>query len=186
MAFTNSTWPQFEVVFITSVDKQLAILQTVICSVTLPISLSLIFGIVHYEHYGVDSQKRSFFNQAMSAFFINLGLNEILALVPITIRCWTGPLGHSVAVIVSIARRLFLTFASFIAIEILLYKNICVWNPTFITRLRDDFWTTFCIGWNVTFGILLSNGEWYLSDSYPPIYLFISGKDDMKISTIKQ
>ena len=86
MAATNSTWPQFDVIFITSVDEQIAILQTVVCSVMLPISLTLIFGIVHYEHFGDDSQKRSFFNQAISAFFISLGLNGILVLVPITIR----------------------------------------------------------------------------------------------------
>ena len=186
MAATNSTWPQFEVLFITSVEEQIAILQTVMCSVILPISLTLIFGIVHYEHYGVDPQKRSFFNQAISAFFISMGLMEILSVVPITIRCWTGPLGPSISILVSVVRRLLVSFASFVVIEILLYKNICVWYPNYISRLRDDFWTTFCFGWNVTFGILLSNGEWYLSDSYPPIYLFISGKEDMKISTIKE
>ena len=186
MTATNSTWPQFKVIFITSVDEQIAILQTVICSIMLPISITLIFGIVHYEHFGVDSQKRSFFNQAISAFFVSLGFNEISVVLPITIRCWSGPLGHIISIIVSIARRLFLTFASLVTIEILLYKNICILNPNYISRLRDDFWATFCIGWNVTFGILLSNGEWYLSDSYPPIYLFMSGKDDMKTSTIKQ
>ena len=186
MVTSNSTWPQFEVIFITSVDEQIAILQTVICSVMLPISITLIFGIVHYEHFGVDSQKRSFFNQAISAFFVSLGLNEISVVLPVTIRCWSGPFYDSISIIVSMTRRLFLTFASLVTIEILVYKNICILNPNYISRLRDDFWTTFCIGWNVTFGILLSNGEWYLSDSYPPIYLFMSGKDDMKTSTIKQ
>ena len=178
--------PPFEVLFITSVDNQIAVLQTVMCIALLPTSITLIFGIVHYEHFGVDSQKRSFFNQAISALFISLGLNEILVVVPITIRCWIGPLGHSISIIVSIARRLFFAFASLVTIEILVYKNICILNPSYISRFRDDFWITFCIGWNVTFGILLSNGEWYLSDSYPMIYLFISGKDDMKTSPIKQ
>ena len=185
MVATNLTWPQFEVIFITSVDEQIAILQTVVCSAMLPISLTLIYGIVHYEHFGVDSQKRSFFNQAISAFFVSVGLNEILVAVPITIRCWIGPLGHSIGIIVSIARRLFFSFASLVTIEILVYKNICILNPSYISRFRDDFWITFCIGWNVTFGILLNNGVWYLSDSYPIIYLFISGKDDMKTSDMK-
>ena len=178
--------PPFEVLFITSVDYQIAVLKTVMCIVMLPLSLTLIFGIVNYEHFVVDSQKRSFFNQAISAFFVSLGFNEILVVLPITIRCWSGPLGHIISIIVSITRRLFLTFASLVAIEILVYKNMCILNPNYISRLRDDFWATFCIGWNVTFGILLSNGEWYFSDSYPPIYLFMSGKDDMKTSTIKQ
>ena len=107
MVTTNLTWPRFEVIFITSVDEQIAILQTVVFSAMLPISLTLISGIVHYEHFGVDSQKRSFFNQAISGFFISLGLNEIV-MVSITIRCWTGPFGHIGGIIVSIARRFFI------------------------------------------------------------------------------
>ena len=180
---TNSTWPQFEVDFLTSVDPDIATIQTVSCIVILPISLALILGIVHYEHFGIDSKKRSFFNQAISAFFISLGLNEICVVAPITIRCWTGPLGHAFGMVVAIARRCFVTLASFTAIEILLYKNLCILNPNCITRIRDDFWIRFCIGWNTVFGILMSNGEWYLSESHPMIYFFISGEEEIKSST---
>ena len=174
--------PQFEVLFITSVDTQVAILQTVLCIVLIPISITLIFGIVNYEHYGVDSQKRSFFNQAISAWFISLGLNGIFVMVSITIRCWTGPFGHIGAIIVSIARRFFLIVAPLWAIEFLLYKNLSILCPNYILRLRDDFWALFCHGWNTIFGIVLTNTEWFLQETHPPIYLFISGEGEILMS----
>ena len=61
------TLPEFEVIFITSVDENIAILQSVICTIIVPVSLLLIYGIVHYEHFGVDPQKRSFFNKSIGA-----------------------------------------------------------------------------------------------------------------------
>ena len=172
--------PPFEVLFITSVDYQIAVLKTVMCIVMLPISLTLIFGIVNYEHFGVDSQKRSFFNQAISGFFISLGLNEIV-MVSITIRCWTGPFGHIGGIIVSIARRFFIIVASFWVTEFLLYKSMSFLSPHYMTRLRDDFWVMFCCGWNILFGILFTNIEWILNDEtcHPPIYLFISGEGEI-------
>ena len=174
--------PQFEVLFITSVDKQIAVLQTAMCIVLLPISLTLIFGIVNYEHFGVDSQKRSFYNQTISAWFISLGLNEILVMVSITIRCWTGPFGHVGGMIVSVARRFFLIVASFWTIEFLLYKNMSILFPHYTIRLRDNFWTIFCCGWNTIFGVLFTNIEWFLQETHPPIYLFMSGEDEMLMS----
>ena len=174
-----TAWPQFEVNFITSVGKETAILQTVVCSVILPISLTLIFGILQYEHYGVDSQKRSFFNQSISAWFACLGFNELFVFVPMTIRCWTGPLGHIGGMVVTLARRYLISLASFLGLEILLYKNLCVLKPNCITRIRDDFWSLFCLGWNTIFGILMTNGEWYLSESYPMIYFFMAGEGEI-------
>jgi len=111
-------------------------------------------------------------------------LNEIFIFVPVTIRCWTGPMGHSLGLIVAMSRRFFLISASFQGVEILLYKSLCTLYPTLITRLRDDFWMIFCCGLNTIFGILLSNGEWYLrSDFHPPIYIFISGEGDINTSS---
>ena len=168
----------------TSVNTGYAILQTIFCVILLPTSLTLIFGIVYYEHFGVDSQKRSFYNRSISALFATLGLNEIFIFVPVTIRCWTGPMGHNLGLIVAMSRRFFLISASFQGVEILLYKSLCTLYPTLITRLRDDFWMIFCCGLNTIFGILLSNGEWYLrSDFHPPIYIFISGEGDINTSS---
>ena len=108
----TTAWPQFEVIFLTSVDEDFAVLQTVLCILVLPISLTLIFGIRHYEHFGVDSQKRSFFNQAISAVFVCLGFNQIFVLIPMTVRCWTGPFGHAGGIVVTFTRRFLLIMGS--------------------------------------------------------------------------
>ena len=106
----NSTNDSDKIDYITTVDTNVAILQTVVCMVTLPIGIILVYGIVLYEHEGVDSQKRSIFNQLISSVFITLSLTGLTATIPMTIRCWTGPFGHILGIIVSLIRRFFFTF----------------------------------------------------------------------------
>ena len=54
---SNSTFLESEYNINSVVDTNVAILQTVICIVVLPIGIILIYGIVIYEHEGVDSKK---------------------------------------------------------------------------------------------------------------------------------
>ena len=161
----------------TSVDTNVAILQTVTCMVGLPISLILTYGIILYEHEGVDSQKRSVFNQLISAFFAALALIHLTSTIPITIRCWTGPLGHIFGKIVSVIRRFFYAFFLVNTIEIMIYKNLCLIKPNYILKLDDFFWAAFLLTWNGIFAILSSNADWYISSSNPRIYNFISGNE---------
>ena len=161
------------------VDTNVAILQTVICIVVLPIGIILIYGIVLYEHEGVDSQKRSLFNQLISAVFVALGLSTLICTIPITIRCWIGPLGHIFAIIVSFARRFFFTFFLVIDVEMLIYKIFCLIRPNLILRLDDYFWTAFLLPWNGIFSMVSSNADWYISSSNPRIYNFLSGNEDV-------
>ena len=161
----------------TSVDSNVAILQTVTCVVGLPISIILIYGIVLYEHEGVDSQKRSVFNQLISAFFSVVALALLTITIPITIRCWTGPLGHIFGKIVTVIRRFFSAFLLVNTIEIMIYKNLCLINPNCILQLDDFFWTAFLLAWNGIFAILSSNVEWYISSTNPRVYNFISGNE---------
>ena len=179
----TTAWPQFEVIFLTSVDEYFAVLQTVLCILILPISLTLIFGICHYEHFGVDSQKRSFFNQAISAVFVCLGFNQIFVLIPMTARCWTGPFGHAGGIVVTFTRRLLLIMILMWIVEFLVYQNIKHLKPNYIIRFRDDFWARFCWAWNILFGILLTNTYWFYPEgNHPSIYLFMSGKDEITMS----
>ena len=163
----------------TLVDTNLAILQTVVCMVALPIGTILIYGIVLYEREGVDSQKRSVFNQLISSVFVALEISVLTCTIPITIRCWTGPLGHIFGKIVSVIRRFFFTFLLLDTIEILIYKNICLISPNCILKLNDYFWTAFLLAWNGIFAMASSNADWYISSSNPRIYNFISGNEDV-------
>ena len=164
---------------ITSVDTNVAVLQTVICVVVGPVGTILIYGIVQYERVGVDSQKRSVFNQLISALFVALEICVLTSTIPITIRCWTGPLGHIVGKTVSVIRRFIFTFLLVDTIEILIYKNICLVSPNCILKLNDYFWTAFLLAWNGIFAMVPSNADWYISPSNPRIYNFISGNEDV-------
>ena len=161
----------------TSVDTNVAILQTVTCTVGLPIGTILIYGIVLYEHEGVDSQKRSVFNQLISAFFAALALIHLVSTIPITIRCWTGPLGHIFGKIVAVLRRFFFCIFLVNTMEMMIYKNLCLINPMMILKLDDFFWTAFLLAWNGIFAIVSTNADWYISSSNPRIYNFISGNE---------
>ena len=179
----NQTWPevnQVDLDYVTSVDTNVAILQTVVCLVALPLGILLVYGIVLYEHFGVDSQKRSIFNQLISATFSNgVGLAGLTGVIPITIRCWTGPLGHVFGMIVAIGRRFAFANVLVLVVEILIYKNLCIISPNFILRLNDDFWVTLILVWNCVFVLGLTNVSWISSSTHPRIYLFISGCGDL-------
>ena len=184
MNLSNSTFLESECnINSVMVDTNVAILQTVICIVVVPIGIILIYGIVLYEHEGVDSKKRSLFNQLISDFFVALGILTLICTVPITIRCWTGPLGHIFAKIVSVARRFFFTFFMVNDIEVLIYKIFCLLNPNFILRLDDYFWNAFLLSWNGIFAVVSSNADWYISYSNPRIYNFLTGNEDVISAT---
>ena len=78
---TTLTLSEYDTDIRTKVNINVAILQTIVCMVVLPIGLSLVFGIVLYECQGVDSQKRSIFNQLISATFITLGTTGLTVLL---------------------------------------------------------------------------------------------------------
>ena len=180
---TNTTHLLKDFDYTTSVDTDVAILQTSVCVICLPISLFLIYGIVLYEHQGVDSQKRSIFNQLLSAAFTTLGSLGLTVTIPITIRCWTGPLGHVIGVTISIIRRFLLVLLSLLGLDILIYKNLCLLQPNWMLRLHDNFWVTFLSIWNGIFALVITNTDWYSSSAHPAIYLFISGKGDLHTAT---
>ena len=176
LSISNESWSGSVT---TSVDTNVAILQTVVCMLVLPIGTILIYGIVLYEREGVDPQKRSVFNQLISAVFVALEISVLTSNIPITIRCWTGPLGHIFGKIVSVIRRFIFTFLMVDTIEILIYKNLCLVSPNLILKLDDYFWTAFLLAWNGIFAMVASNADWYISPSNPRIYNFISGNKDV-------
>ena len=176
----NTTWPQFDINFITTVDTNVAILQTVTYVIVVSIGIPLVLGIISYERIGVDSKKRSIFNQLVSAFFTNVALNASFIGFFITIRCWIGPLKSELSLLLSIIRRVTLTSMVFIVLEGIIYKIVCLLRPTFAISLDDDYWSTFIMIWNFIISFILSNIYWLSVNQLPPIYLLLSGEEEMK------
>ena len=183
MDLNTTFWPSdTKEDFITVVDTNIAILQSLICVTILPLGLCLIYGIVLYEHFGVDAQKRSIFNQLISAIFVDMALNGLVVVLAMTLRSWTGPLGTIFAYLVSGLRRFFLTFYKLLGLEILIYKNLCILRPQFIMRLNDNFWASFLLVWNGLIAVGSSNAELAMI-GYPQMFLFLSGADDLNNAT---
>ena len=178
----NTTWPQFQVDFITTVDTYVTILQTITYIIVVTIGIPLVLGIISYERIGVDAKKRSIFNQLISAFFRNVSVNIVFIGFFVTIRCWIGPLDSMLSTFLTIARRLGITSLVFIILEGCLYKIICLVNPTFILSLDDDYWTTYIIVWNIILSFLLTTAYWISVKQYPPIYLFLSGEEESEMN----
>ena len=176
----NATSPQYEIEDFLKVDTNNVILQTVTYATVCFIGIPLIVGIIHYEHFGVDAQKRSILNQLISQFFGTIGLCVLFTGFFVTLRCWVGPLGTSVGNFAAIVRGVFLQMIGFLAFEILIYKNLCLIKPLWIMSLNDNFWTTFALAWNVIFANLgcHTNINFVLDDP-PPIVGFISGEGDL-------
>ena len=176
----NTTSLQSEIEDITRVDTSIAILQTATYLTIGFIGIPLIMGIIHYEHFGVDAQKRSILNQLISHFFGTIGLCVLFTGFFIALRCWFGPLGTLVANLATIVRRIALELIGFLASEILIYKNLCLIKPFWIMSLNDNFWTTFALAWNVIFAILLCHTNLnIILDDPPPFSQFISGAEDL-------
>ena len=173
----NTTNPTEIDDYFTTVSTNIAVLQLATYIVVLLIGIPLILGIIHYEHFGVDAQKRSIFNQLISAVFATCGLCVSINGFFLTLRCWIGPLGSNFATLITISRRFFLGCFTLIGLEMLLYKICCHIKPIFVMGLDDNVMTTFVLIWNILFSLLVSNSNWFLmKDGHPPIYNFISGE----------
>ena len=169
----NTTWSQFQVDFITTVDTYVAILQTTTYVIVVLIGVPLVLGIISYEHIGVDAKKRSIFNQLVSAFFGTMAATLILVGFFIAIRCWIGPLGIILGTILTFIRKFCFTSMLMITVEVLTYKITCLIKPQFILRLDADFWSNALIVWNGIFAFFINTTTWIILEQYPPMYLYL-------------
>ena len=172
--------PELEIEDFAAVDTRIAVLQTTCYIAVCFIGIPLILGIINYEHFGVDAQKRSILNQLISLFFGTVGICVLFTGFFVCVRCWVGPLGTMAGNFTTIVRRVLLEIVGFLVFEILIYKNLCHIKPLWIMSLNDNFWTTFALAWNVIFAILLCHTNLNIVlDDHPPFFQFISGAEDL-------
>ena len=172
--------PELEIEDFAAVDTRIAVLQTTCYIAVCFIGIPLILGIINYEHFGVDAQKRSILNQLISLFFGTVGICVLFTGFFVCVRCWVGPLGTMAGNFTTIVRRVLLEIVGFLVFEILIYKNLCHIKPLWIMSLNDNFWTTFALAWNVIFANLVCHTNLNIVLEYPPpIFQFVSGDGDL-------
>ena len=180
----SSSWPVFQVDYITTVSDPVKILLTVIAFTLFPMGYSMIYGIIRYECDGGDPQKRSTFNQLHSALFICLDIYAPIGSCLMVIRAWIGPLGYTVGITVMILRRFYLCFTSLLIINMLTIKILGIIKPKMVRRLKDNFWAFLIIMVSGTFALLVPMADWYSypTGQYPIIFGVISGEGDLTVA----
>ena len=103
----------------------------------------LMIGIVIYEMFGGDSQKRTIVNRLLSALLINTAIWSFLLGIIKTSRDINGLLDFNIALILQLSARLFLNAAyiSYNVLTIIRYLFIVVWKR--MRGFQDKFWSSF-------------------------------------------
>ena len=180
----SSSWPVFQVDYITTVSFPVKVLLTVLYFTLFPLGNAMIYGIVRFECDGGDPQKRSTFNQLHSALFSSIEIYAPIGPSLMVIRAWVGPLGFTVGVTIMILRRFCLCFTGLLVINMLIIKILGLIKPKMVRRLRDNFWAFLIIMLSAIFALLVPMVDWYLypTGQYPIIFVFISGQGDLRVA----
>ena len=123
-------------------------------------------GIIHYERFGEDPQKRTLTNRIIIQICYIAIVHSWTA---IPIHDWSifvGPTSEFFAHLYIIFRGIFY-FATFLVLaEIVVIQNLMLFKFSFITSVNEDFWTQMFLIWNLAFAILPQFAMLYIN-SYP-------------------
>lgn len=106
----------------------------------------LMVGIVMFEMFGGDSQKRTIVNRLLSALLINTAIWSVLLGITKASRDIIGLLDHNTALFLQISARLFsnAAYIFYNILTIIRYLFIVVWKR--MRGFQDKFWSSvFCI-----------------------------------------
>lgn len=140
----------------------------------LVITVLLYGGIIYYEKWGNDPQKRSLSNMLMCYFCWTLMILVILSISIGSLRICFGPLGRVFGYLMIITRQacifsLMLCFLEIITVKIL---QITYWSK--MANLNDEFWS-FVLGTsNGIIVTLLSTILRTFAVQIPELYYYIS------------
>ncbi len=135
-------------------------------------------GIVQFEKYGADANKRSLSNilSGHAAICLCATLNTTVG--SHFLRIIFGCLPSGLVQALFFGRRFFTAMFVAYAFEILTYKMLQVYAFTYASRLLDDFWATCLSATNVSLvGYFLSG--WTMLDGYDfPLYHLMTCSHD--------
>ena len=123
-------------------------LETKVCvSLTAPVFVFLIlflnWGIVYYEKFGHDPQKRNLSNMILSSFFMGFGIAHIFVVVFGSIRIIFGTFATSNSFAFLVVLKIFLAFNHLCLLEVGFYKVLAACFPKAIIGMNDDWY--YCI-----------------------------------------
>ena len=138
---------------------------------------TLMFGIVIFEMFGGDSQKRTIMNRLLSAFLINGAILIAILGICRSVRDVVGPFDYNTALFFRVSASFFKLAAYFFynSLTICRFLFIVVWKR--MKGIQDKFWAYFL------FLLAYSLSFWYI------IELILSGfhpNDDLLINLTQE
>ena len=123
-------------------DPIIRILGIVFHGIILVIGSLLWFGIIHFERFGGDPQKRSISNYIVSYIASSvLTLKVLIIECIIIVRFVRGCLHFIMGEILMISRYFNVQFIAIMCMINMLYKCFQLYFPNYSLRLNDDFWS---------------------------------------------
>ena len=136
-------------------------LETKVCvGMMAPVLVLLILfmnlGIVYYEKFGNDPQKRNLSNMMLSSLCMGLGTANILVVVIGSIRIIFGPFDASNAFTFLVVLKFCLAFSRFCFLEVGIYRLFAAYFPKAIIGINDDWFHCILNLWNLMMAIIIS------------------------------
>ena len=118
--------------------------------------LFLNWGIVYYEIFGHDPQKRNFYNMMISSFCIGIGTLHIFLAVFGSIRIIFGTFDASNSFEILVVLKIFFIFNRLCLLEVGIYRVLAAYFPNIIIGMNDDWCHCFFNCWNLMMAFIIS------------------------------
>ena len=112
------------------------------------------FGIIHFERFGGDYQKRSLSNHIVSYIATSILIFKVLLIESMILaRFMFGCLSFMLGEIFMISRYINVYFITLMNMANIIYKCLTLYYPNFTLLLNDDFWSFILLNASCTFTI---------------------------------
>ena len=158
----------------------------ILSPIFLVITILLYGGIIYYEKWGNDPQKRSLTNMLMGSFCWNVMALIIFSVSIGSLRICIGPLGTTFGYIMIVTRQFCILNFLACLLEIIIVKILQITKWNIMANLNDGFWFALLNFINIVvigtatifmrvFSLQIPELFYYTSEGYVPSHIYMPG-----------
>ena len=158
----------------------------ILSPIFLVITILLYGGIIHYEKWGNDPQKRSLTNMLMGSFCWNVMALIVFSVSIGSLRICFGPLGTTFGYIMIVTRQFCILNILACLLEIIVVKILQITKWNMMANLNDGFWFLLLNFMNIVvigsatifmrfFRLAIPELFYYTSEGYVPSHIYMPG-----------
>ena len=158
----------------------------ILSPIFLVITIFLYGGIIYYEKWGNDPQKRSLTNMLMGSFCWNVMALIIFSVSIGSLRICIGPLGTNFGYIMIVTRQFCILNILACLLEIIIVKILQITKWNVMANLNDGFWFALLNFINIVvigsatifmriFSLQIPELFYYTSEGYVPSHIYMPG-----------